>query len=304
MLKLGAVKGTTWAWDNIVTKQKHSFTLKSLRAVGNRHQAIIEEVITSKEEGRSPWRNVYIYTNGVGLTLKEEYWTYQGKEELRRTTRLLTEEMTETNRRQPMSKEDQEKEEMIRRLGPLSKKSIDYLRSLKYTPPKSESPNPEANPEAPVVGKSFPKDVRKLEARVKTVGEEVGGLTVGATYNQFIFMKGVYVADSKVILVFDINDKEWPPVGLCFPLLIRLFDKEGNYLAHFRSAERFTPNANAFLQNNEMMNRLKGVPEVVRDRMDYFEPKLLNPTGNRLIYSLRRSVSQEAAIVEVGFCKP
>lgn len=93
-------------------------------------------------------------------------------------------------------------------------------------------------------------------------------------------MKCVATED-QVVIDFDINASIWTPVPQTFPLLVRLFDKNGQYLTQFTTAEEFTPLIASF-------DARKG-------------STLLKPKGNRLFYGVNIRDLRDASMMEIGF---
>jgi formylglycine-generating enzyme required for sulfatase activity/Leucine-rich repeat (LRR) protein len=99
-LKLGAKAGTTWEWDDHQSKQKHIYTVKSVAVVAERPEVVVEELITSRSGGTR--RHVCTYAYGLGLILKQEFWTDKGVEKRGNTMRLIESPTAEKKKRGPM----------------------------------------------------------------------------------------------------------------------------------------------------------------------------------------------------------
>jgi WD40 repeat protein len=150
----------------------------------------------------------------------------------------------------------------------------------------------------------LPKDARELTSRVHTVGEDTTTLKNGAAFNKFVQSLKVYATKKEIIVVCDIDTKNWVDVGVCFPLLIRVFDKDGKYVTHIITEERFTGSKAVYDNFTTMMGRIKDMPEEQRRKLGYFPPMLLEPTGNMLTYPVGERHLEAAVMVEVGFRRP
>ena len=61
--------------------------------------------------------------------------------------------------------------------------------------------------------------------------------------------------EDQLILDFDVDISKWKPVNQTFPLFVRLFDKNGQHLTHFTTAEGFTVFIEVFDGHNEIYQR-------------------------------------------------
>ena len=87
-------------------------------------------------------------------------------------------------------------------------------------------------------------------------------------------------------LILDFKVEARFPEGLALRLLVRLFDRNGNYLTHFVTTEEFTTNADWFKQ---------------LERAGRTQFHLLKAEGNRLVYEVNIRDLRDATIVEIGF---
>jgi hypothetical protein len=145
---------------------------------------------------------------------------------------------------------------------------------------------------------------RKLTVKIGTVSEDAGSLENGAAFNQYLKSVVVHVTDKQIIIDCDVDVRNWVEVGQCYPLLVRVFDEDGEHLTHFVTTERFTGSGRIHANFETMMNRVKNLPEDHRKQLGYFPPILLKATGNRLIYPVARRYLKDAALVEIGFRRP
>ncbi len=106
-----------------------------------------------------------------------------------------------------------------------------------------------------------------------------------------------FATEEEIIIDFDVDDSQWR-VQMLFPLLVRLFDKNGQYLTHFTTAEGFTVFYEFFERANGAYQRglRAGVPDANR-----FKCHLLKTKGNRLVYGVNVRDLRDASIVEIGF---
>ena len=110
-------------------------------------------------------------------------------------------------------------------------------------------------------------------------GQDYNGWSQARFANRFMKRATSYKTESEVIIDIEVG-LELPMATGVFPLLVRLFDEDGNYLTHFVTKEKYTINA-TFLS-----------PGFIPFRR----------TGNRLIYPVNRRDLRDTAILEVGFC--
>lgn len=100
----------------------------------------------------------------------------------------------------------------------------------------------------------------------------------------------VYAGNGELTIEFDVPpNPAWYADMMAIHLLVRLFDKNGQYLTHFTSKEIFTPNKNP---------TSFGVPYRGADL------RILDEGRNRLVYPVNERDLTYAAVVEVGFTMP
>jgi hypothetical protein len=184
-----------------------------------------------------------------------------------------------------------------------------WIGDREFTPsgarnkPNTSQPNnseKDNNPQPDKKRLELPKGARTLRANVDTVGKEDMPMRMWIDYcNQRLSDVHAHATASDLILDFDVDTKSWNkvPVPDCFPLLVRVFDADGQYLTHFRSAEVFTANQKLFDHLNPIYERLMKVNPTA----DYPKPVLLLPTADRFVYKVNRRDLRDAAIVEIGF---
>jgi hypothetical protein len=100
------------------------------------------------------------------------------------------------------------------------------------------------------------------------------------------------------VIDFDVDASQWPPVQQRFPLLVRLFDRNGQYLTHFTTAEGFTVFTKAFETFDSIYQR--GMQVGLTDAAKY-KCVLLKPKGNRFVYGVNVRDLRDASVVEIGF---
>jgi len=103
----------------------------------------------------------------------------------------------------------------------------------------------------------------------------------------------------ELVIEFDLDVDRWgrvepgSPVDQldAFPFLVRLFDRNGQYLTHFETSERFTPLEKAFEYRQQLRNESSRRPQ----------PVLLRQKGNRFVYQVNTRDLEHAENVEFGF---
>jgi hypothetical protein len=158
----------------------------------------------------------------------------------------------------------------------------------------------EKGPDSAAAGEPAGRRVsgRELDVQINTATAETVPLPEGLG-DALDFMNAGFanmrvIADeeaSALHLLFDFDPENWiiqynggqgnPPM----PLLVRLFDKNGEYITHFTTAEWYLPSA--------LAEKRKGfMPQKTR---------LLDPTGNELVYSVSAADLTFARMTEVGW---
>jgi Uncharacterized conserved protein len=84
----------------------------------------------------------------------------------------------------------------------------------------------------------FPVDTLRQDLKEK------GWEHLQVAADQCLDLKSASINDNQISLLLAVNNK-WPKMGedmiWCFPLLVRYFDKNGQYLGHFTTREQFIP---------------------------------------------------------------
>ncbi len=102
--------------------------------------------------------------------------------------------------------------------------------------------------------------------------------------------------------------------GIMFPLLIRLFDADGNYLTHFTTTEIFTSHESLRDENNRSYDFLKAQldrakmanPALAKDTPEKngkFRAVWIGPNPQAFVYAVNADILKKAATVEVGFVR-
>ena len=140
---------------------------------------------------------------------------------------------------------------------------------------------------------------RELEVRVGTVTAPDPMISKA---NASLKNVKCFATRTSLVIAFDVDEDEWPNVGILFPLLVRLFDENGQHLTHFQTLEGFTPSEALVSRASGGYERLAnaGVPP---DQIPYAKPTQLQATGNELKYPVNVRDLRDATIVEVGFTR-
>lgn len=142
------------------------------------------------------------------------------------------------------------------------------------------------------------KGARRLVARIKSVSKS----DLDQAFTQHLSNLSVSATDTKLIVSFDVDRKSWKPVTRGFSFLIRLFDEDGKYITHFVTQKDYTASPDVYAGWLTIVNRAAGLPPAARDKLlGGFTPALLEPSGNRLVFSVNPAALERAAIVQVGF---
>jgi hypothetical protein len=146
--------------------------------------------------------------------------------------------------------------------------------------PVTDSPQPAAESTRPR------PNGRELAAKVGAVGDWYPNLQ--AT------LKAVkcYATSDMLIIEFDVGSSRlWDAKYAMtdYPFLVRLFDRNGQYLTHFMTSEDFTASPETY----DTLSKRIGGPKLI----------LLKPNGNRLAYPVNMRDLRDASIVEFGFCE-
>ena len=169
---------------------------------------------------------------------------------------------------------------------PLAKTGSDDGAEVPDAPLNSRPPVPPVSIEALPI----PTGARELTIRIGTIK---------ATWwiqklNPSLQSPKCYATSDTLIIDFNVDRSPWGRSYLQFAILVRLFDRNGLYLTHFTTAERYTAVLEAYKMFSNTYNRVARTPLVPK-------PVLLKPTGNRLQYQVNVRDLRDAAIVEMGF---
>jgi hypothetical protein len=147
----------------------------------------------------------------------------------------------------------------------------------------------------------LPTGARKLQIQVGTVGIE-GDMSKWRLRNNNDSLKALkcYATNDNLIIEFDVDPSKWVPIFTSYPLLVRLFDRNGQHLTHFRTAEGFTVFSNIHKQLRDAY-RMRERAGVRADMLAQFNSHLLESHGNRLVYQVNVRDLRDAAMVEIGF---
>ena len=132
-----------------------------------------------------------------------------------------------------------------------------------------------------IPGQRFPQDIVALNASIRDLK--------------------VYKTADQLIIEFNTNPLPKIP-NLPANLLVRLFDRNGQFLSYFQTKEAYTQ----FQQFADEGNRKRaahgsGSAELERDLPPW---SVLKPRGNRLVYTVNRRDLDYTDVVEVGFVIP
>ena len=104
----------------------------------------------------------------------------------------------------------------------------------------------------------------------------------------------------RIIITFDVDTEQWSKTGgnWMFPLLVRMFDRNGEYLSHFSTNEAFVVKESVLQMYLAPWERLTkaGVSGGV-----VHKPVLLQEKGNRLEYMVNTRDMEHVEKVEIGF---
>ena len=137
---------------------------------------------------------------------------------------------------------------------------------------------------------------RSLKVNVYTAGIE--RMAWVRNHNASLSAVKCVATDDQLVIDFDVDASQWPPVQQRFPLLVRLFDRNGQYLTHFTTAEGFTVFTKAFETFDSIYQR--GMQVGLTDAAKY-KCVLLKPKGNRFVYGVNVRDLRDASVVEIGF---
>lgn len=142
-----------------------------------------------------------------------------------------------------------------------------------------------------------------LSVCVNTVG---GSGIVRNICNPCLVKVRASVTDAALQLRFDLDaERVKQNRSLPLPLLVRVFDRQGTYLAHFYTREEYAVTEAAWNVYMQRFRQQQMLPDVVLARMkekDRFrEPSLLRAKANVLSFDISPTVAAQAGSVELGF---
>jgi hypothetical protein len=158
---------------------------------------------------------------------------------------------------------------------------------------------------------TIPSGARKL---VTAVGTAVhAGEWVKHYGNPSLYNVACYALPDRIIVTFDVSVEKFGKTcgvitdsqirefylscgGDRYPILIRLFDRNGQYLTHFETKEAFTTDTERYETSER---KWAGVRDDCRDLVH--KPCLLRPQGNSLEYIVNTRDMQATERVEIGF---
>lgn len=147
-----------------------------------------------------------------------------------------------------------------------------------------------------------PPGSHELQVSVGTVGiEKMEDSRLIGQYNASLKSVKCYRTDDQLIIGFDIDKSQWMPVLTIYPLLVRLFDRNGEHLTHFTTVEGFTADSEVHRKREDISERF--MRSGLRDEAAKHKCILLKPTGNRVVYGVNVRDLRDASMVEIGFSK-
>jgi hypothetical protein len=118
-------------------------------------------------------------------------------------------------------------------------------------------------------------------------------------HNKSLSSVKCYASKDHIVIAFDVDASKWSPVNMTFPILVRIFDENGQYLTHFTTAEGFTAFPQVFQTYDTLYQR--GVSVGLPAERNKAKPVLLKPSKNQFSYTVNIRDLRDAAIVEIGF---
>lgn len=140
---------------------------------------------------------------------------------------------------------------------------------------------------------------RELGVRINTATAEANQWWIPPR-NESLTSTRCIAREGELIVGFHVDVTKWQQMSRTrYPLLVRLFDKNGEYLTHFETQERFTCSQDAVDDFEMIHNRF--VTQGLRPEAGKFTAVLLKPIGNELHYTVNLRDLRDASIVEIGF---
>lgn len=140
---------------------------------------------------------------------------------------------------------------------------------------------------------------RDLKVDINTVGIDKMALYVKKHNSSLSSVKCVATKD-QVFIDFDIDGSKWTPGTQPFPILVRLFDENGQHLKNFTTAEGFTVFSKTFDIFDGIYQRTLRSGQKPESHQIY-KCVLLKAKGNRLVYTVNIRDLRDASMVEIGF---
>jgi hypothetical protein len=156
-------------------------------------------------------------------------------------------------------------------------------------------PSREQQTNQPTVGTT--PDGRELETRIATQATTPIWLSSSGRLNPSLKTVKCYATSDTLIITFDLDVSLWEENKYLefYRLWVRLFDKNGNYLTHIVTAEKFTGRESVYADYEKEYKAATG--RTSRES----NLKLLKSRDNRLAYNVNVRDLRDAEIVEIGF---
>ena len=169
-------------------------------------------------------------------------------------------------------------------------------------PPDAETEPPEL---PTISGRAIQCSVATPKAFTITSRGRNDGVIIGH-WNGGIQSLACIATEDELVIDFDYETpRAFKDSGSVFNLVVRLFDRNGQYLSHFKTAETFTFHPTVYKQVREIYDKnvKKGIPTLT-ETVSRYNVTLMSTTGNRLIYPVNTRDLQHVSIVEIGFAVP
>jgi len=138
---------------------------------------------------------------------------------------------------------------------------------------------------------------RRLQVNIGTAGSDEMAWFV-KNHNASLSAVSCVATEDQLIIDFDVDASQWVPVQKTFPLLVRLFDRNGEHLTHFTTAEGFTVFLEVYGSFDPIYRRMK---DRVPDEAVKYKCAMLKPKCNRYVYGVNIRDLRDASILEIGF---
>lgn len=137
---------------------------------------------------------------------------------------------------------------------------------------------------------------RALTVNINTAGKND---MLTQTQNACLHSVGCVATADSVVIDCDVDTSQWVPINGRLHMMVRLFDKNGQYLTHFVTAEGFTATIGVYEGLEETRRHL--LRSGLTDQAAKVKCILLKPKGNRFIYPVNVRDLRDASVVEIGF---